>query len=353
MLSFAALAFLGWYVRCRVPRVPGWYLWTWIFFSPWTLDFSTQIVNPSYVAAGAILFVVGALELVPALRIGVVRRSVAGFCMGFGLLWVYQLHLSASLLVPLAAVVFLLAGRADVRATLVAFVWFVIGASLAGATLVPTLLAFGVGGVARSTGANVVFEPSNLLQLPVVAAQFLSFATFEVPRFIGANSHDRLLFLVRYWWAAPFVVFATLCGVLQAGVLLFGLVGRRDEKGAERAVRLTTIGILALVYASFVFSVKAPASHAFYVTMPLVVIYAFYVWDRILVVRSVRLAAAALVVAGAITHLAIAVKSFHDTSLYTRRADVVRAIDEKNYHWVGERRSDLWDLEDRGIPARP
>ena len=341
-LSFVALCLLGWYITRRIPDVPRWFLWPSIFFMPWTLDLSTHIINTSYVLCGAVPFFVGAFELVPALRVDALSRRV-GFCfLGFGLFWVYQFHLSAALLVPMAFMVMASVAWHDRTEALRGVPWFLLGALAAAVTVIPTLVAIGPAAVAGRTGANIVFEPQHLLRLPQVVLQFFSFGSFELPRFIGSNTHDRLTFLARYWWAAPSIVFATLAGMLQTGVLVVGLfrtpAGRQDWP----AVRAVTALVVMLVFASFVLSIKAPASHAFYVVMPVVMIYAFYWWTSLFTLRFVRVLAATLLVAGGITHLAIASRNFTDRSLYTNRPLVMRAIHEKNHHVLGELRRDLW-----------
>jgi hypothetical protein len=73
-------------------------------------------------------------------------------------------------------------------------------------------------------------------------------------------------------------------------------------------------------------------------------IYAFYPWDVALRLRQVRWVAAALVIAGLISQLAIASRNLTDRSLYTNRVTVVRAIQEKNSHLVGERRTGTWEV---------
>src|SRR6185369_15294196 len=65
LLSFAALCFFAWYCTKRLPNVPAWFIWIWLMTAPWTLNFSTHVVNPSYVLSGAILFFVGFLESFP------------------------------------------------------------------------------------------------------------------------------------------------------------------------------------------------------------------------------------------------------------------------------------------------
>ena len=339
VLSFGALCLLAWYIGRRVPALPHWFLWPWVLFSPWTLNLSAHILNLSYVLTGAVLFFVGACEIVPALRRGLIPRRVAWTMVGFGGLWVYQLHLSAVLLVPLAGLAWLLAARDDARAATAGVGWLALGALLSGWTLLPTLVHGGVASLAQSAGPNVVFAPVNLLRVPQVLVQFFALPTFEVARFIGAGTEARVGFLQRFWWAAPFVVAAAIGGVVQTATLIVALV-RRREPGDWRAVRAATALIGSLVALSFTWSVRPPASHAIYLALPAVMIYAAYVWAPWFDRRGVRIAAAGLLVCGALTHVAIAWRNFTYQSLYIDRGRVVRAIEENDHHIVGIRRTE-------------
>src|SRR6185312_2494864 len=82
ILSFASLCFFAWYCRKRLPELPGWFVWLWLLTIPWTLNFSTQVVNPSYVLPAAILFFVGALETYPFLTRSLISQRCANFMMG-------------------------------------------------------------------------------------------------------------------------------------------------------------------------------------------------------------------------------------------------------------------------------
>ena len=113
-------------------------------------------------------------------------------------------------------------------------------------------------------------------------------------------------------------------------------------------MRYATIGVLALLVPSFVFSVRAPASHAYYVLLPVVMIYAFYVWDDLLRVRWIRTLAVILLVSGTITHVALGIRNFTGRSMYSNRDLVVRAIKEQNYRLLGERRTEYWPVDRRG-----
>ncbi len=335
VLSFAALCLLAWYIGRRVPAFPRTLLWPWVLFSPWTLNLSAHILNSSYVLTGAVAFVVGACELVPSLSRGLVPRGLAFFGLGFGLVWIFQLHLSALLLVPVALAVVVLAGPSGVG-------WGVLGAALAAMPLIPTVLADGLAGLVQPAGANVVFEPANLLRVPQVVAQFFSLATFELARFLGASTDARLGFLTRFWWAAPFAIGAALLGVVQTATLVAGLFLRRPAMPEWPAVRRAILILLALLAVSFVWSVRTPASHAFYLLLPAVMIYAAYVWAPWLQHRAVRRLAVALLVCGAVTHAALAWRNLTFHSLYTNRAAVVRAIAERDHRLVGIRRPEIW-----------
>src|SRR5262249_34324025 len=48
VLSMAALAAFAWYITERLPRLPAWLVWAWLTTAPWTLEFSTHLLNPSY-----------------------------------------------------------------------------------------------------------------------------------------------------------------------------------------------------------------------------------------------------------------------------------------------------------------
>lgn len=342
LLSFAALLLLGWYVAKRHPGVPRGVLWGWMFFSPWTLDMSTHIVNTSYVMIGAIVYTVSALELLPATRVRAVSAPAAWFGLGFGALWVYQEHLSAALLLVLAVAVVLVCGLENPRRTARGLPWALCGAAVAGSTLVPTLMAVGVSGVAGRTGANLAFEPAHLLRGPQIAAQYFSFGSLELPRFMGGSTAERLAFAERYWWAAPFLVVTIVTGMVQAAWLAVGVVMSRRESSAERGVRRVTLIVLAALVLSFTFSIKAPASHVMYAAMPLVVIYAFSWWTPLVGQPwGYRLAVAAMA-ASAVSHAALASRNFTDRSLYRDRARIVDAIQNKDYRSLGERRPDVW-----------
>src|SRR5256714_9411117 len=207
LLSFASLCFFAWYCTRRLPGTPPWFVWGWLLTAPWTLNFSTHVVNPSYVLTGGILFFVGALETIPATRKALVPTRLANFMLGFALLWVMQLHLSWVALVPflLASVYFQLRERGT--KALAPLCWLIIGAALSGALLAPTSLKYGLTNGAGGAGGMFAFNSANVARVLNPGEgrppRFLSPASFEPARFVGRDTAERLAFLRENLWLRP------------------------------------------------------------------------------------------------------------------------------------------------------
>src|SRR5437588_147870 len=342
LLSFAGLCRFGWDCTRRLPGTPAWFVWGWLLTAPWTLNFSTHVVNPSYVLTGGILFFVGALETIPATRKGLVPTRLANFMMAFALLWVMQLHLSWVALVPfmLASVYFQLRERGT--KALAPLAWLVIGAALSGALLAPTFLKYGLTNGAGGTSEMFAPNASNVARVlnPVegVPARFLSLASFELARFVGRDTAERLAFLREHLWLAPFAVFLGAVGILQPAAMIVLWFRKRDARDDWPAVKWLSLLTVLLLCTLFLFSAKPPASHTFYVTFPVAALYGFYCWDMLFRKRGWRTFAKVFLVCGVVFHAGLAAHNFSRVSLYTDRRAAQSAINEKNPALLGERR---------------
>jgi hypothetical protein len=336
LVSFASLCLFAWYCCRRLPRLPRWFVWGWLLTSPWTLNLSTVIYNPSYMLAGGILFFVGALEVYPFTRRGLVSARLANAAMGFGLFWAMQLHMSWVVLAPYALAALAFQFREGVRRGFVALAWFAAGAAPPATLLVPTFLKYGPS--AGSTADSVRFNPENLTAFWGVLTRTLSFASFEVPRFLGAHTGERLAVIREQPWLAPFAIFLVAVGVAQVAWLLASWFLRRHEQSDWRAVKYLALFNVVLLYASFLFSIKPPQSNHLYVTLPVPVLYAFYCWERLLARPRWRKFAAAVIICGVVFHAGLAAYNYSHISLYVDRRAAQTAVDERNYHILGERR---------------
>lgn len=342
ILSFLGLCFFAWYCTKRLPEIPRWFVWLWLLTVPWTLNLSTQVVNPSYVLAGSILFFVGAIETYPFLTKKVIPIKLANFMMGLSLFWIMQFHLSWVILLPYVLLSFYFQYKLDRRAFRAAAGWFIGGALITSSFLIPTFFKFGLAGGLGGTKEAVQINPDNLLRhlniVEGVLGRFLSFASYELPRFIGGNTGARWTFVQENPWLAPFIVFLTVVGVLQPIAMLVLWFSKKHPHSDWKAIRLFTLATVILLYISFLFSIKAPLSHTFYVTFPVAILYSLYCWDKYLVRPFWRRFAAIVIACGIIFQLGLAIHNYSRISIYLDRKKISEAIKSNDYRLLDERR---------------
>jgi hypothetical protein len=341
LLSFLALCLFGWYCEHHATRLPRWLIWGWLLTAPWTLNFSTHVVNPSYVLPGSIVFFVGFFEAVPAVTRRVIHPIVAFAMMGFALLWLVQIHLSWVLLPPFAAAAFVLAGRHWPGKTSLHLLAFALGAVVSGSVLVPTIARYGVA--AFAVGSNAQFHVLGPSTAVTILARFLSFPSFELNRFLGLDTAGRLTFLSRNPWLVPPALVLGLIGFVQPVVLALLWFGRRKE-GDWRAIRMTALVTVIWIYASFFFSVRGPLAHSYYVALPIAMLYSFYCWDTLASRAPASLnwqpVAAVILAIGVVFHLGQAAGRARERSLYINRPLAQLAVATPDDRLLGTRRMD-------------
>jgi hypothetical protein len=336
LISFASLCLLAWYCCKRLPGLPRWFVWMWLLTSPWTLNLSTNIYNPSYLLAGSILCFIGALEIYPWTSVNLIDRRLANAMLGFGLFWTMQLHLSWVLLVPYVAIALYVEARSGLRVLLKALASFVVGAAIPAMLLVPTFIKYGWN--AGGSGSAVRFDRNNLPAIFGIFKRSLALMIFDVTNYIGRHTADRIAFFKQQPWQIPLVAFLTIVAIAQAVTLIVFWFRRDSEQTGWRAIKYLVVGNVFLVYLSFLFSIKPPQSNHLYITFPLLMIYSFYCWERVLSVQRWRRLAAIFLVSGVVFHAGLALYNLPRVSIYPVRARVQSAIDQKDYRVLGERR---------------
>jgi len=339
-LSFSALCLFAWYCCKRLPGFPKWIVWGWLFTAPWTLNVSTNVYNVSYLLLGGVLFFVGFLETLPQFGISAIPLWLANLMMGFAVFWNAQFHASAVLLLPfLALSIYLQTKHSPLRESLVGLKGFLLGATPTASLLVPTLLRYGsvaLGG----TRALVQFRFSNLSSAFVILAQLFSLASAEVPRFLGRDIATRLTFLRSEPLAAPFAIIALVLGLLQPIVMAVSVFRRHHHREDWPTVRGLAISAFVTIWISFAFAAKSPKSHMYYLMLPVMMLFTFYVfspWDS---KRWFLTVAAVLLFCNLGFHFGLAAHNLREKSFYTYRASIVKAMDQKDYTQMGERRRD-------------
>jgi hypothetical protein len=354
VMSMAGLAGLAWYVSARLPQLPKWLVWGWLMTLPWTIEFSTHIINPSYLLAPATAFFIGFFESVPALRVGKVPVPLAFALMGAGLACVMQLHLSWPLLLPYIAVAWILAWRRRMSSMSANLLAFTAGFLLFGALLIPTFVVYGLRGGTGGTLQNLLPLPANPWIAVTTLARLFSFASLEIWRFLATDDGKRLVLLERHLWIAPLAAVLWLAGVWQPIWMLREWFRTTSPFPEWRPLKWLVAGTVLVIYASYWFVVEPPQAHAFYVVAPVAFVFAAYCWTFVDSGRWRRIAGALLVVNVAF-HIGQAWIQAPEHSLYRNREAVATAVREKQPEMFAHRRPFAVDggpvaLQD---PSRP
>ncbi len=351
LLSMAALSGLCWYISRRLPSLPRWLLWGWVMTIPWTLRYSTHIVNPSYVLPAAIVFFIGFFESMPVFRLGAIPMPLAFAMMGGAMVWVAQVHMSYALLMPYAAVAMLAGARS--RGTLARHLAaFAAGAIIPGSLLFPTWLRYGPASGMGGTLRNLHLHPVSPWIALTVLARFLSFASLEVNRFIATDNAKRLVFAERHLSLAVIGLPVVAAGLVQP-IWMAREWFRRSPRPEWPALKALVAGTVACVYASYWLVMEPSQAHAFYVVAPLAIVFAAYCWTFVdgpgpRRVAAVCLALNVLFQAGLVVAQA-------DQSLYHDRAVAAAALRLEQPEILAHRRAFAIDsgpftLQD---PTRP
>ena len=342
ILSFLSLCLLAWYCTKRLPEMPRWFIWAWLMTAPWTLDYSTHVVNPSYVLTGSILFFVGFLETCPYTSKQLISPRWANLMMGLSLFWVMQLHMSWVVLLPYVFASFYFQYKTQGKNLLASCAWFALGSALTGSLLLPTFFKYGLTAGLGGTDLAATLNLYNLQEIfsPTegVLARFLSFSSFEIGRFMGGNSAKRYQFISQQPWLIPFILFLGVIGILQPIAMLILWFSKTRAQKDWRAIKYLTLFTVLLLYVSFLVSIKSPSSHTFYVTMPIAMIYSFYCWSDFLRRPKWQTFSKIFIACGIIFHAGLAINNFFHASLYVDRETAQTAITERNFHILGERR---------------
>jgi hypothetical protein len=336
LLSMASLALLCWYITRRQPSLPRWLVWAWIPTMPWTLQFSTHVINPSYVLPAAVVFFVGFFEAMPVFSLGIISTPLAFAMMGAGITWIAQIHMSYPLLLPYAGIVLLAASRSPRRFAAYGAAG-VAGGAIPALLLVPTWLHYGgssgLGGTLRNLHVHVV----SPLSMVTILARFLSFPSLEIVRFIATDNAKRLVFFERHLWLVPFAAVVWIASVAQPAWMVREWFRRRGPRADWTAVKALVAFTIGLVYASYWWVMEPSQAHAFYAVAPVAIVFAADCWTFIDGPAARRLALVLLVV-NAIFEIGLVHGRAPERALDSNRSVVAAAVQRGEPEMFAHRR---------------
>ncbi|BAV09837.1 hypothetical protein FLA_5890 [Filimonas lacunae] len=341
VFSFGCIGLLAWYITRRITGVPQWFVWILCCTTPWALFFTTRVTNPSYVMVFAIPFFISILELLPVYEHKLVKPTHAWLITGFCTACIMQLHMSWVLLMPYTAVAWIGAYKKEGGVAALKSGLLYLGGWLAGAiTLIPTLLH--PDALAGKTISNIMVNTDNISKIVLVLARYLSFASYEIPYMLGAPQ-ERIDTLKALPWMIPFTLVLLVVGFLQVGLFIISFFTVKATEGWKQ-VKWMMLFTWLMVYVSFLFAIIGPSSHAFYVVMPLPVIYSCYCYQWLISLKPVlvKRMLGGMLALGFVFHLGLGYWNYRQHSLYVNRPLIQKALDRMDYKIAGQRRTDKW-----------
>ena len=344
ILSTLSLAFFAWYISKKITGIPKWFIYAWLLTAPWTLNYSTTIINPSYVLAPAIIFFVSIIELLPIYEKKDFPPNLSWFLIGFSSGWILQIHLSwvllpFSILLPL----FFLVRTKKFKVIVKGLFFMGIGFILIMSTLIPTIIKYGfVTGDAESA---VVFNLSNFKNVDVIT-RFIAFSTFEARHFIAGGLNETKLLLLNNLWAAPFIVILFVTGVLQT-IYYISFFFRKTGHSEFKFVRLFTIGTILLIYITYLFAVRDVASYTFYLLLPVSFWFSFYCLEYLFRKSFWKKFAVFFILSGLIYHIVLAREYYSTNSLQSKSRLINLALKSKDSRLFAYRRTANWEIIER------
>ena len=339
LLSFGSLSLLAYYITRRITSIPPWIVWLIVMTTPWTM-YATRIVNPSYALVFSIPFFVCMLDLIPIHKTTIINPKIGFLIVGATTTLIMQLHMSWVLLIPFTGLVFLTKFRSDIKEQLLNMGIYSFGLFIGALTLFPTLLYPQSQG--EELGSNIVLNPDNWTNFPIILLRFLSFASNEIVYFMGSSTTNRLKVFYEQIWMAPVVIFLLTIGLMQVGLFVLSLFKKSTSESFVRMKKLV-IGSVILIYASFFFSIKGPSSHTFYIVLPIALYYSFYCYEWIIEKKQYALVVLKIMaISCMVFHIGLGLYNYEHNSLYVDRNKIQEALTQMDYTIVGKRRSDEW-----------
>ena len=110
--------------------------------------------------------------------------------------------------------------------------WLALGAAIPAVVLAPTFLKYGLGGGSGGAATNLYFHIVSPDRLLVTLAQFFSFASLEINRFVATDNAKRLMFIVWHPWIVPLAAVVLVAGFVQPVWMLVSAFRRLALPGA-------------------------------------------------------------------------------------------------------------------------
>ena len=161
-----------------------------------------------------------------------------------------------------------------------------------------------------------------------------------MPRFLGEHTPQRIAFLLRAPWLLLPALFLLVMGWLQVLAQLVLWFKKEHPQKDWKVIKMTTLGVVVLVWMSFWFTFRSPDAHRFYSVFPFAMVYFLYCCDFLPKTPKWILFSKILIVTAIFFQVFYAIQNgVEGSSSYARDKDnIQKAIMAKDYTLLGQRR---------------
>ena len=336
LVSMVALGYLAKYIVKRIPKIPKGFIYLWLFTCPWTLNYSTHIINPSYLYWFSIPFFIAVLELWVFQKDTLYRKRFLLFLMGFAIGMSLQLHLSVVILMAIFGICLLVfVAKTSSQNGVFALIPFLLGIGVTLLFYIPTFLEYAEL-VSGGTEKNINFSFSRVDSLFWVWLRGLGFASIELNE-VWSRLPAAMSYLKQHPVMWILFVPLTLVGIAHILYMTWRLV-KPNVNSLFKEIRLILWVTLVLTAALFLFSVKGPIGFSFMIIFPLVFFVSILAIQPLFTKPKMRMIMSIAVLANILYHGIFALHSYNSQSLYASKDNVLMALESKEYTFVGKRR---------------
>lgn len=273
ILCFMSLSLLAWYGTKRFPNLPRWFIWSWTLTMPWILQFSTTIINQSYLVFFTIPLFIAIIELIVYPNNLLFSRKTMYFTMGICLLSAYQLHLSWVVGFFFAGTAFLYDSYkiSNPKKIGTHILFGLLGLILPALLILPAYLKFGL--IDSATTKNMLLNINNLKDFHEVPFRVLSIATLDMVKVDLKDITSPL--------AVILMKITRVIGYIHMILALFLLLYWKKMPKTWKPMAILTLASFVFIFVGYLFAIRPMGTSTLVILSPFSLVSFLFVWDRI------------------------------------------------------------------------
>ncbi|MFT4660399.1 MAG: hypothetical protein ACI8XB_000667 [Patiriisocius sp.] len=339
IISTGGLVILAVYVKKRFENFSLNFILILFLLLPAYLHHGTVLLNTSYlILSGALLFISVFDRFVYQDNMFFKKTHWYFLCIGFALLFTYQLHLTWVMFLPFIVVLLFYAWKEDKKKGSVSLLYLLIGGLISGSLLLPTIWQYG-DVIYSGAGGNLTFKPERFAKVFDLILRHFSFASFDIVEKadIYKLSMEQSAAVKILIWTVKILSAIQFLGILYAVYMM--------KKGKEFKRLMIVYGLsILMALVLFVLGNKHLSARTYILLYPLPIMLSFYAYDYLLQKKFFKPFMTVSLIAVFITFTGIAMTNYKGVySFDSVKEPMDRAFETKDPYDFAKRRESIMD----------